>query len=149
MIALRDEGKIGGVGISNVTLDQLQHARPRGLACVQNAYSLLDRSAEPLLDLCREDDIAWVPYFPLGSAFPGMPKVSEHPAVDGGRDRARRHAGTGGTGVAARARAEHPAHPGHVLAEHLAENLATGDVVLDADTMAALDDAWSPQRAGD
>src|SRR4051812_33449726 len=71
MIALRDEGKIGGIGISNVTIEQLRQARPAGLACVQNAYSLLDRTGEPLLDLCREDDIAWVPYFPLGSAFPG------------------------------------------------------------------------------
>jgi pyridoxine 4-dehydrogenase len=62
MVALRDEGKIAGIGVSNVTLEQLQRARPAGLACVQNAYSLLDRSAEPLLAVCREDGIAWVPY---------------------------------------------------------------------------------------
>ena len=149
MVALRDEGKIGGVGISNVTLDQLQRARPAGLACVQNAYSLLDRSGEPLLDLCREDDIAWVPYFPLGSAFPGMPKVSEHPAV---------------VAVAAALGAT-PAQvglawllghapnilliPGTSSLEHLDQNIAIGDVRLDVDTMTALDDAWSPQRAGD
>ena len=81
MVSLRDDGKIGGIGISNVTLDQLRQALPAGLACVQNAYSLLDRSNEPLLDLCREHGVAWVPYFPLGSAFPGVPKVTEHPAV--------------------------------------------------------------------
>jgi pyridoxine 4-dehydrogenase len=141
MIALRDEGKIAGIGVSNVTLEQLQHARPAGLACVQNAYSLLDRSAEPLLDLCREDDIAWVPYFPLGSAFPGMPKVSEHPPVV----------------AAARALGATPAQvglawllghapnilliPGTSSLKHLAENLATGDVHLDAETMATLDAA--------
>ncbi|MDQ6900648.1 MAG: aldo/keto reductase, partial [Candidatus Dormibacteraeota bacterium] len=81
MVALRDEGKIGGIGISNVTIDQLRQALPAGIACVQNAYSLLDRSGEPLLDLCREHNMAWVPYFPLGSAFPGVPKVTQHPAV--------------------------------------------------------------------
>ena len=44
MIALRSEGKIGGIGISNVTEAQLRHALPAGLECVQNAYSLLDRT---------------------------------------------------------------------------------------------------------
>jgi aryl-alcohol dehydrogenase-like predicted oxidoreductase len=141
MIALRDEGKIAGIGVSNVTLEQLRHARPAGLACVQNAYSLLDRSAEALLDLCREDDIAWVPFFPLGSAFPGMPKVSEHPPVV----------------TAARALGVTPAQvglawllghapnilliPGTSSLKHLVENLATGDVHLDAETMATLDAA--------
>lgn len=81
MIALRDEGKIGGIGLSNVQLNRLQKALPAGIASVQNAYSVLDRSAEPLLDLCKEHDVAWVPFFPLGSAFPGIAKVSEHPEV--------------------------------------------------------------------
>jgi pyridoxine 4-dehydrogenase len=139
MIALRDEGKIGGIGISNVGLDQLHQARPVGLACVQNAYSLLDRTGEPLLDLCREHDIAWVPYFPLGSAFPGMPKVTEHPAVL----------------AAATALGATPAQvglawllghapnilliPGTSNLEHLAANIATTVVHLDADTMTTLD----------
>ena len=81
MASLRDEGKIGAIGLSNATLGQLRQALPTGLACVQNSYNLLDRSGEPLLGLCREHDVAWVPYFPLGSAFPGMAKVTEHPAV--------------------------------------------------------------------
>src|ERR1700733_327105 len=81
MAALRDEGKIGGIGMSNVTIDQLRQALPIVVDCVQNPYSLLDRSGEPLLELCREHDLAWVPFFPLGSAFPGIPKVTEHPAV--------------------------------------------------------------------
>ena len=46
MVSLRNDGKIGGIGISNVTLDQLRQALPAGLACVQNGYSLLDRSNE-------------------------------------------------------------------------------------------------------
>jgi pyridoxine 4-dehydrogenase len=37
MVSLRDDGKIGGIGISNVTLDQLRQALPAGLVCVQNA----------------------------------------------------------------------------------------------------------------
>src|SRR5690242_3571583 len=79
MIALRAEGKIGGIGISSVSIGQLRQALPAGIACVQNAYNLLDRADEPLLELCSENDIAWVPYFPLGSAFAGAAKVTEHP----------------------------------------------------------------------
>src|ERR1700709_1054569 len=44
MIALRDEGKIGAIGISAVPLDVVAKAAPAGIVCVQNAYSLLDRS---------------------------------------------------------------------------------------------------------
>src|ERR1700743_2076138 len=81
MIALRDEGKIGAIGVSSVPLEALRRALPAGIACVQNAYSLLDRSQEEMLDVCAAEDIAWVPYFPLGSSFPGFPKVAEHPVV--------------------------------------------------------------------
>ncbi|MGA6160651.1 aldo/keto reductase [Stenotrophomonas sp. NPDC087984] len=45
---------------------------PAAVVCVQNAYSLVDRSSEPVLGLCREHNIAWVPYFPLGSGFPEL-----------------------------------------------------------------------------
>jgi pyridoxine 4-dehydrogenase len=81
LAALRDEGKIGGIGLSNVGLEQLRRALPAGIACVQNAYSLLERSGEALLALCAEHDIAWVPFFPLGSGFSGRAKVAEDPAV--------------------------------------------------------------------
>src|SRR5271156_5421343 len=81
MIALRDEGKIGAIGISSVPLAILQRALPAGIACVQNSYSLMDRSQEEMLEVCAAQDgeeIAWVPYFPLGSAFPGFPKASDN-----------------------------------------------------------------------
>src|SRR5699024_3682092 len=82
MIALRDEGKIGDIGISNVSLEQLRQALPADIVCVQNAYSLLNRKDEPLLELCEGHDVAWVPFFPLGSAgFPGVDQVYKHPDV--------------------------------------------------------------------
>jgi aryl-alcohol dehydrogenase-like predicted oxidoreductase len=139
MVSLRDEGKIGGIGISNVTMDQLRRALPLGIACVQNAYSLLDRSGEPLLDLCREHNLAWVPYFPLGSAFPGVAKVTEHPAV-------LVAAATLGTTPAQVGLAWLLAHDPHVLLipgtsslDHLAENVGAALVQIDDDTMASLD----------
>src|SRR5699024_4683267 len=82
MIDLRDEGKIGDIGISNVTLSELRQAVPADIVCVQNAYSLLNRADEPLLELCEEHDVAWVPFFPLGSAgFPGIDQVYKQPEV--------------------------------------------------------------------
>lgn len=79
--ALRDAGKIGAIGLSNVSVDQLRQSLQAGIACVQNSYSVLDRSAELVLALCREHSIAWVPFFPLGSAFPNRPKATDNPTV--------------------------------------------------------------------
>jgi aryl-alcohol dehydrogenase-like predicted oxidoreductase len=145
MAALRDEGKIGGIGLSSVTLDHLRHALPVGIACVQNAYSLLDRSGEPLLDLCRQHGLAWVPYFPLGSAFPGVAKVTEHPAV---LDAATaRHATPAQVGLAWLL--AHDPHtlliPGTSSLAHLADNVATANVHLDPGTIDALDQLATPQ----
>jgi pyridoxine 4-dehydrogenase len=147
MIALRAEGKIGGIGISSVEIDQLRQALPAGIACVQNAYNLLDRADEPLLNLCREHDVAWVPYFPLGSAFAGAAKVTEHPAV-------RAVAAAQGATPAQVCLAWLLAHDPHILLipgtsslEHLNENVAAADVRLDAATMAVLDGlATAPGR---
>jgi aryl-alcohol dehydrogenase-like predicted oxidoreductase len=139
MVALRDEGKIGGIGMSNVTVDQLRQALPAGIVCVQNAYSLLDRSGEPLLDLCREYNLAWVPYFPLGSAFPGVAKVTEHPAVMA----AATALGATPAQVGLAWLLAHAPHvlviPGTSSLAHLTENVATAQVHLGADTMAVLD----------
>jgi aryl-alcohol dehydrogenase-like predicted oxidoreductase len=138
MTALRDEGKVGAIGLSHVSAEQLRHALPVGIVCVQNAHSLVDRSSEPVLDLCREQGIAWMPYFPLGSGFPGTPKVTELPAVV--EVAARLGATPAQVGLAwllTHAR-ETMLIPGTRSVAHLEENLAAGDVELDAAAMAAL-----------
>jgi pyridoxine 4-dehydrogenase len=139
MAALREEGKIGGIGISYATIDQLQQALPSGIVCVQNAYSLLDRSSEPLLDLCRQHNVAWVPFFPLGSAFPGVAKVTEHPAVLA----AASALGATPAQIGLAWLLAHHDHtlliPGTSSLGHLNENMATADVHLDPETMAVLD----------
>lgn len=81
MITLRDEGKIGAIGLSAITIDVLRRALPAGIVCVQNAYSVLDRAQEETLALCESEGIAWVPFFPLGSAFAGLPTVADNPVV--------------------------------------------------------------------
>ncbi|MEU2862073.1 aldo/keto reductase [Streptomyces mirabilis] len=139
MTALRDEGKIGAIGLSSVTLDGLRRALPAGIACVQNAYSLVSRDDEDMLQLCAAEGVAWVPFFPLGGAFPGLPKVTEEPVV---------HAVAESLGVAPSqvglAWLLHHAPnvlliPGTADAAHLEANLAAGKITFDAETLATLD----------
>jgi pyridoxine 4-dehydrogenase len=80
MIALRDEGLIAGIGLSNVSRDQLVHAVQRTeIVCVQNALNLVSRDSMALLRECQELGIAFVPFFPLGSAFGGVNPLLTHP----------------------------------------------------------------------
>ena len=139
MEAMREEGKIGAIGLSNVTLDHLQLAQSVGIACVQNAYSVLDRSGEPLLAFCEEHHMAWVPFFPLGSAFPGRAKVTQHPVVV--QTATRLKATPAQVGLAWLL-----AHsdailliPGTAHPDHLAENVAAGAVQLDVEAISRLD----------
>jgi pyridoxine 4-dehydrogenase len=70
MIQARDEGLIGGVGLSNVTREHLLRALERTpVACVQNQLNLVNRASMPVLDECTARGIAFVPFFPLGSGF--------------------------------------------------------------------------------
>ncbi|MGK3201410.1 aldo/keto reductase [Amycolatopsis sp. MEPSY49] len=139
MTALRDEGKIGAIGLSSVTLDTLRRALPAGIACVQNAYSLVGRDDEDMVELCVAENIAWVPFFPLGGAFPGLPKVTDEPAVQAvARDLGRTPAQIGLAWLLHHAPNVHLI-PGTASADHLEANLAVGDIELDADTLAALD----------
>lgn len=59
----------------------LRRALPAGVVCVRNAYSLASRDDEDMLELCAAEGVARVPFFPLGDAFPGLPKVTGAPAL--------------------------------------------------------------------
>jgi len=139
MTALRDEGKIGAIGLSAVTLDVLRRALPAGIACVQNAYSLVGRDDEDMVELCVAEGIAWVPFFPLGGAFPGLPKVTDEPAVQAAaRVSGWTPAQVGLAWLLHRAPNVHLI-PGTASAAHLEANLAAADIELDGETLAALD----------
>jgi pyridoxine 4-dehydrogenase len=92
-----------------------------------------------MLDLCTTEGIAWVPFFPLGSGFEGMPKVTDEDAV------ARIAAELDVTGSQiGLAWLLHRAPnvlliPGTASAEHLEANAAAGDIVLSEEQMRALD----------
>ncbi|MER7245321.1 aldo/keto reductase [Kribbella sp. NPDC000426] len=143
LIALRNEGLIGAIGLSNISTEQLKQALPAGIVCVQNAYSLLDRSSEEQLQLCATNNITWIPYFPLGSAFDQIPSPTEHPAVQAVATRLN-------TTPAAVCLAWILAHapntaliPGTRTIPHLEANLRTTDVELGEDDLAELDSVVS------
>lgn len=141
MTALRDEGKIGGIGLSNITADQLNQALPAGIACVQNQYSLLDRSSEPLLQICRDNAIAWVPFFPLGSAFPGFSKVTEHPSVIAAATTVGATPAQVGLAWLLATYDNTLLIPGTASIDHLEENIATSQVRLSPEIIQTLNNA--------
>ncbi|MEV8438602.1 aldo/keto reductase [Actinosynnema sp. NPDC051121] len=139
LTALRDEGKIGAIGLSSVSLDVLRRALPAGIACVQNAYSLVSRDDEDLLRLCQAEGIAWVPYFPLGGTFPGLPKVTDEPVALAVAE----SLGVTPSQVGLAWLLHHAPNvlliPGTANAAHLEANVAVSRIRFDAATLAALD----------
>ncbi|MEV4085313.1 aldo/keto reductase [Nonomuraea fuscirosea] len=75
--ALKDEGKIAHIGLSEVSVEQIEQARAVApIASVQNLYNLANRAAENVLDHCERHGIAFIPWFPLatgGLVKPGGP----------------------------------------------------------------------------
>jgi len=149
MIALRDEGKIGAIGLSAIDLDRLERAIPAGIACVQNAYSLLSRRHEDMLNICVQHDIACVPFFPLGGAyFPEWPKVAEHPRVISIAERTGITASQVGLAWLFTHKPNILLIPGTANALHLQQNIASASVAFDDDTLAELNSLSPPAPQG-
>ena len=71
---MRQEGKLDLIGLSNVDQAKVQLALEFvDVAEIQNGYSIIDRRDDEMVDFAREREIAFVPFFPLGSAFRGGP----------------------------------------------------------------------------
>ncbi|CAL9345095.1 Pyridoxine 4-dehydrogenase [Streptomyces sp. enrichment culture] len=106
---------------------------------MQNYYSLVSRADEDMLRLCAAEGIARVPYFPLGGAFPGMPKVADEPAVQ----TTARALGATPAQVGLAWLLHHAANvsliPGTADPGHLEANIAVGRLDLGEADVAALD----------
>jgi pyridoxine 4-dehydrogenase len=71
---LQQEGKIRHIGLSEIDVSQLEEAQKTAkIASVQNLFNLTNRDAEPLLDHCTENNIGFIPWFPLATG-----KLLEH-----------------------------------------------------------------------
>lgn len=144
MVAMRDEGKIGAIGLSAVDLERLNRALPAGIACVQNAYSLASREFEPLLQVCLANGIAWTPFYPLGGGAIGGLKVVDHPKVQEVAARLGVTPMQVGLAWLLRHSPNTLLIPGTTSAEHLEQNLAAASVELDEAAMADLDAIGAP-----
>jgi aryl-alcohol dehydrogenase-like predicted oxidoreductase len=151
MADMRAEGKLDLVGVSNVTLDGIKLAVDLvgEIGEVQNAYSILDRSDDPVLEFCEQHGIAYVAYFPLGSAFTGGPAaIAEDPAIT---SVAAKHGALPSQIALAWLLHRSPQIlliPGTSSVAHLEENLAAGEIDLDADDMRTLDGVKEKKNPG-
>jgi pyridoxine 4-dehydrogenase len=132
---LREEGKIHHVGLSEVSVEEIQRAQEIvPIVSVQNRYNLTDRGSEDVLDFCEREGIGFIPWFPLATgdlARPGGP-------LD---EIAARHDASPGQVALAWLLWRSPVMlpiPGTSSVEHLEENVAAASLDLGEEEFAAL-----------
>ncbi|WP_066361192.1 aldo/keto reductase [Herbidospora mongoliensis] len=137
---LRDQGKIGHIGLSEVTVDQLAEARGIvEVASVQNRYNLLDREHEQVLAACEAAGIAFLPWRPV------LPGVTDSAVGEVATEIGATPAQTSLAWLLARSPVMLPI-PGTAKITHLEENIAAGALRL---TRAQRDRLGSAARPGE
>jgi pyridoxine 4-dehydrogenase len=149
MVAAREEGLIAGVGLSNVSLEQLGHAlASTDIVCVQNLFHLADRRGSRVLDVCLSRGIAFVPFCPLGWPRGQRNPVLTSPVVI----KTAARLGVTPAQVALQWLLQLAPNvlliPGTASVAHLKENLAAESVTLDHEALRELDGV-SPERDQD
>lgn len=146
--ALRDEGLVRHVGLSEVTVEEIEAARRWvPIASVQNRFNLVDRASEDVLEHCEQHGIGFLPWYPLAAgdlAEPGGP-VDELAGRVGAT-----HAQVALAWLLRRSPVMLPI-PGTSRVRHLEQNVAAAGLELDDDDVAALDraglEAWRRDEA--
>jgi aryl-alcohol dehydrogenase-like predicted oxidoreductase len=138
---LRRQGKLDLIGLSNVDRATLERALELvDVPGIQNAYSIVDRRDDDLLEYCREREIAFVPFGPLGSAYRrGPAQLAAEPAI---AEVAAKHQSTPSQVALAWLLARYDRMlliPGTSSVLHLEENMAAVEIELDHADLAALD----------
>jgi aryl-alcohol dehydrogenase-like predicted oxidoreductase len=145
---LNREGKLDLIGISNVDQPRLEQALQLvDLGEVQNSYSIIDREHDRILDLCRGRQIAFAPFFPLGSAFRGGPaKLAQDPTI---QQVAEKHGATTSQIALAWLLARYDRMlliPGTSSVAHLEENYRAIDIELEDADIAELNEVQHHRR---
>jgi pyridoxine 4-dehydrogenase len=132
---LREEGKIRHVGLSNVSIEELERARAVApVVSVQNRFNLAVRRSERVLEACEQHGLAFLPWYPLAVGDLAQP---------GGRldELARRHEATPAQVALAWLLHRSPVVlpiPGTASLEHLEENVAARRIELSDEELAEL-----------
>lgn len=138
LVELQAEGKIGRIGLSEVSVAEIEAAKAiTRIVTVQNLYNLSERRSEPILDYCQREGIGFIPWFPMATgrlAEPGGPlrQIAEELAVTP----AQLALGW----LLQRSPVLLPI-PGTSTVAHLEENLAAALIELTADQVEQLDAA--------
>ena len=136
LVDLQREGKIGYIGVSNVSAAELSRAREVAeIVSVQNSYNLQDRSSDTLIDICTGAGMAFIPFYPLAKGRLARP---DSPLA---RIAERHHATPGQIALAwllHRSSVILPI-PGTSSLVHFEENLGAASIRLSADEFQALD----------
>jgi pyridoxine 4-dehydrogenase len=132
MVQARDAGLIAGIGLSNIISEHLLRALDQTeIACVQNPLNLADRSAMPVLAECARRQIAFVPYFPLGSGFArANPVLGNHSVISNAERLGHTPAQIAMAWLLSMA-SNVLLIPGTSSIRHLEENLAVAEITLD------------------
>lgn len=144
LVALKNEGKIRHIGLSEISVDQLAEAQKiTEIVSVQNMYNLTARDAEPLLDAVTEQSIGFIPWFPLAAGPLAAP--------DGPLARiAAEHDATPSQLALAWLLKRSPVMlpiPGTSKVAHLEENVAAAEIALSDDEFETLSTAGA-QHSG-
>jgi pyridoxine 4-dehydrogenase len=132
LVTLKEQGKIRHVGLSNVTEDQLRRAqRLTPIVSIQNRFNVDDRRSEPLVDLCEQEQMVFLPWAPIQDLGTNTTVL----------EMARRHDATPRQLVLAWLLARSPAIlpiPGTGSVSHLEANVAAAAITLTPDEVAAV-----------
>jgi aryl-alcohol dehydrogenase-like predicted oxidoreductase len=135
LAALKEEGLIKHVGLSNVTMKQVEDARRIvPIACVQNMYNLVHRNDDAMIDALARDGIPYVPFFPLGGFSPLQSDALSAVAAELGATPMQ-------VAIAwlLRRSPNILLIPGTSSSAHLRENLKAAELVLPEDVLAKLE----------
>ena len=134
--ALLDEGKVRAVGLSEVTVEQIEAARQVvPIATVQNLYNVTNRQSEEVLEYCETNEIGFIPWYPVAS---GTLARAGGPLDSLAKDLDITVAQLSLAWLLRRSPVMMPI-PGTSRVAHVEENCAAASVVLDDKTFAAID----------
>lgn len=131
----QQQGKIRHIGLSEVSVEEIKHAQQFfKVVSVQNRYSVLDRKWEPVVEYCKSEGIAFIPWFPIGG---GMTPMTDKLQEIADRKKVTMHQ------LALSWLLHHSDNilliPGTSNVDHLEENMRATDILLDENDKKELD----------
>ncbi len=133
--SVQEEGLVKHIGLSEVTVEQIQRAEQYiTVASVQNMYSVDNRKWEPVLEYCQQNDMAFIPWYPLNAgnvkALEVLQKIADKHQVSA-------------HGIALSWLLHHSPNilliPGTSKVKHLEDNYKAATIALDDEDISALD----------